>query len=179
MKFSTLLGVAVALGVSPATLWAADVDVQAGPAHVKVDTSRRGDADRHEANKPATTTHSDRQTPKGLLRASEMMNQAVYNRDEEQVGTITDVVLDTKSGDIKYVALSTGGFLGLGDELHAVPWKSLSCETRDGERYCVLDVDQDRLEKAEGFDQDNWPNMADKKWCDANDRQYGAAKSSR
>jgi hypothetical protein len=29
----------------------------------------------------------------------------------------------------------------------------------------VLDVDQSVLEKAPGFDKDNWPNFADRTWA--------------
>lgn len=114
----------------------------------------------------------DKTVPQGLVRASEMMNKEIYNAQDEQVGSVADVVLDTQSGKVKYVALSTGGFLGLGDSLHAVPWDAFEQKMHDGEHRCVLNVSKDQLKNAKGFDEDNWPNMANKQWQQQNDRQY-------
>ena len=115
MKYSTFLGVALALGITPTALWAGENSAATDnqPMH------QSQTAQSYEAQKVATGDRSqaydqdDQVTPKGLVRASEMMNKAVYNNEDEQVGSIYDVVLDTNSGKIKYVALSTGGFLGI------------------------------------------------------------------
>lgn len=155
MKYSNLLGIALAVGMLPSSLDAAEPNTTTRNSH---NTAHNND--------------NDRVTPAGLVRASELMNKAIYNRAEEQVGVVNDVVLDTNTGKIKYVALSTGGFLGLGDALHAVPWKAFKSEHQDGEKVCVLNVSNEQLEDAEGFDQDNWPNMADRNWSMKNDRQY-------
>ena len=180
MKYSTFLGVALALGVSPMALWAAEEPANSAANGHAYTQGADGTSQPYEARKANTDNQNayadDQVTPKGLLRASELMNKAVYNNAEEQVGTIYDVVLDTNSGNIKYVAISTGGFLGVGDALHAVPWKALKCETQDGERVAVLNVDSDTLSDAKGFDQENWPNMADRQWQQQNDRQYQSSR---
>lgn len=67
-----------------------------------------------------------------------------------------------RSGTIRYAVLASGGFLGLGDRLFAVPWKALK-QDRENDRF-MLDVDLERLKNAPGFDKDNWPNMADPTW---------------
>jgi len=47
-------------------------------------------------------------------------------------------MLDVSSGHIAYAVLSTGGFIGIGDMLFAVPWHAL---TLDPENHCfILDV---------------------------------------
>jgi hypothetical protein len=58
--------------------------------------------------------------------------------------------------------LASGGFLGMGDRLFAVPWKALK-QDKENKRF-MLDVDVERLKNAPGFDKDQWPNMADTTW---------------
>ncbi|TWU00643.1 PRC-barrel domain protein [Botrimarina colliarenosi] len=181
MKRSLYVATAIAFGLSTFTiqqLASADVNVQAGPAHVQVDTNR------NRANQNQVQTDNDRQQDSDydyaddatksdtILRASTVIGCTVYNSNNESLGSIDDVVLDAKTGKINYAAVSMGGFLGMGDDLYAVPWSALKCENRDGEHVCVLNVDKERLSKAEGFDQDNWPNMADRSWKMKNDQVY-------
>jgi hypothetical protein len=59
--------------------------------------------------------------------------------------------------------LSSGGFLGIGDKLFAVPWRALTLDTEN--KCFVLDVAKDRLEQAPGFEKDHWPTMADQSWA--------------
>ncbi len=68
-------------------------------------------------------------------------------------------MIDLDSGCIVYGVLSFGGFLGMGDKLFAIPWASLRV---DMEEECFrLDIDKETLEKAPGFDKDNWPASKD------------------
>jgi hypothetical protein len=50
----------------------------------------------------------------------------------------------------------------MGDKLFAIPWEALSI--RLFEHAFVLNVDKKVLERAPGFDKDNWPDMADPQW---------------
>ncbi|MGL4512252.1 MAG: PRC-barrel domain-containing protein [Lacipirellulaceae bacterium] len=150
---------------------AVEVNVQADPARVTVDSNRVPGAITQQpvdGEFADSATHSDT-----IVRASTIIGCTVYNGQNESIGSVDDVVVDTKSGVIRYAAVSMGGFLGMGDKLFAVPWKSLRCERRDGEHVCVLPVNKEQLNGAEGFDQDNWPNMADRDWQSKNDRLYG------
>ncbi|MFO8045774.1 MAG: PRC-barrel domain-containing protein [Halomonas sp.] len=97
-----------------------------------------------------------------LLSASTITGDDVYNMQDEELGRIQDVMLDIKDGNIRYVVLASGGFLGLGDRLFAVPWKALRHD-KINKRF-TLDVDVERLKNAPGFDKDQWPNMADATW---------------
>jgi sporulation protein YlmC with PRC-barrel domain len=53
-------------------------------------------------------------------RASKLMGAAVYNEQEEKVGTIDDFII-TPDRSVSYAILSVGGFLGLGGRLVAIP----------------------------------------------------------
>lgn len=93
------------------------------------------------------------------LSASTMIGDDVRNRTGEDLGTIEEIMLDVNSGRIAYAVLSFGGFLGLGDKLFAIPWQALTLDTE--EHVFVLDISQEALEDAPGFDEDNWPNTMD------------------
>jgi sporulation protein YlmC with PRC-barrel domain len=97
-----------------------------------------------------------------LLSASTITGDEVCNMQDEKLGKIQDVMLDMSEGKIRYAVLASGGFLGMGDRLFAVPWKALKQDTAN--KRFMLDVDVERLKKAPGFDKDEWPNMADAAW---------------
>ncbi|TWI62122.1 sporulation protein YlmC with PRC-barrel domain [Pseudoduganella lurida] len=93
-----------------------------------------------------------------LMGADTLMGEDVYNRQEEDLGDIKEIMLDMQSGQISYAVLSFGGILGMGNKLFAVPWQSLQLDTVN--KRFILDVPKEKLENAPGFDKDNWPDMA-------------------
>src|SRR5690606_23420545 len=50
-------------------------------------------------------------------------------------------------------------------------------ELRPGAEQVVLNVPRSRLERAEGFDKDNWPNMAKPQWSRELHEYYGVEPS--
>jgi sporulation protein YlmC with PRC-barrel domain len=92
-------------------------------------------------------------------KATDLRGKKVTNDKAEDLGRIEDIVTDANSGRIQYAVLSFGGILGLGDKYFAIPWPSL--ELSGDSKAFVLNVDKDRLQNAEGFPKDHWPNFAD------------------
>ena len=135
------------------------------------------------ANMPVTTTPSTRSEHRSTSysgmkdskawerthRASKIIGMDVVTGKGEKVGDVEDIVLDSK-GNVAYAVVSTGGFLGMGDRLHAVPWSSLYTNT--GKDSFVLEVDRERLRSAPGFNQSNWPDVNDPKWSNENRRYF-------
>jgi sporulation protein YlmC with PRC-barrel domain len=111
---------------------------------------------------------ADRQT----VRASEIIGTSVNNKNDEELGSIHDLVIDPVDGSVVYAAVSMGGFLGVGDKLFAVPWAAIECRKVDDKYVAVLDVDKRSLENARGFDETDWPDMARQEWRTDNDRPY-------
>ena len=106
-----------------------------------------------------------------IMAADTLEGDDVVNRQNEDLGKIKDIMIDVRSGKVAYAVLSSGGFMGLGDKLFAIPWSAL---TLDADRKCfVLDVDQERLKNAPGFDKDHWPSMADPTWASEVHSYYG------
>jgi sporulation protein YlmC with PRC-barrel domain len=69
---------------------------------------------------PATSASSTSASLQGDWRASKVVGLNVYNEQNENVGTINDLLMD-KSGSIKAAVISVGGFLGMGARLIALP----------------------------------------------------------
>lgn len=64
----------------------------------------------------------------GGLRASKLIGSAVYNDQNEKVGSVDDLIM--KDGNhIVMAVLSVGGFLGIGNKLVAVPFDQLHLDT--------------------------------------------------
>lgn len=97
-----------------------------------------------------------------VLSAESLEGNSVVNHAGEDLGTVTDFMIDLDSGRIAYAVLSFGGYFGLGDKLFAVPWGSLQADTVN-ERF-VMNVDKETLEDAPGFDKNDWPDMASREW---------------
>jgi sporulation protein YlmC with PRC-barrel domain len=107
-----------------------------------------------------------------LMTASTLEGDRVVNRQGEDLGEIDEIMLDVPRGRIAYAVMSSGGFLGMGDKLFAIPWSALILDTDN--KCFVLDVDKQRLENAPGFDKDNWPNTADADFDARVHSYYGA-----
>lgn len=97
-----------------------------------------------------------------VMAAATLDGNKVMSSDGEHVGKISDIMLDVRGGRIAYAVLSTGGFLGMGDTLHAIPWSALTLDTDD--KCFVIDAPAERIRNAPGFDKDHWPSMADMQW---------------
>ena len=106
-----------------------------------------------------------------VLSASTIIGGHVRNPKGESLGKVDDLMIDLGEGKIAYAVLSFGGFLGLGDKLFAIPWRALSL--RPEEKEFVLNVSRELLERAPGFDKNDWPDMTDPTWRAKVDRYYG------
>ncbi|MGE5450763.1 MAG: PRC-barrel domain-containing protein [Acidobacteriota bacterium] len=109
--------------------------------------------------RPTETLLGDKQGPgPRLMTANTLEGNPVLNRQGDTLGKISEIMLDVPRGRIAYAVMSSGGFLGMGDKLFALPWKALTLDTV---RKCfVMDADKARFENAPGFDKDHWPTDA-------------------
>ena len=87
-------------------------------ASAQTPTTTTDRANTASANTAMTLSDSSLQ---GNWRASKVVGLAVYNDNNDSVGTINDLLMD-KRGNIKAVVLGVGGFLGVGEHLVAVPF---------------------------------------------------------
>lgn len=94
-------------------------------------------------------------------RASRMMGTAVRDDAGTRLGSIEDVVIDDE-GQVAYAVIGAGGFLGMGEDLYAVPWTSL--RKNEGDDFFSLSMSQSELKQAYGFDRGNWPALGEARW---------------
>jgi sporulation protein YlmC with PRC-barrel domain len=59
------------------------------------------------------------------IRARKVIGTTVKNTNGERVGEVEDVVLDKLSDRIMFAIVGMGGFLGMGEKYHPLPWSSL------------------------------------------------------
>jgi len=69
---------------------------------------------------PATSAAVTNNSFHGDWRTSKVVGLNVYNEQNENVGSINDLLMD-KQGNIKAAVISVGGFLGMGARLIALP----------------------------------------------------------
>jgi sporulation protein YlmC with PRC-barrel domain len=96
-----------------------------------------------------------------LIAASKVNGTTVYNRQGEKLGSVHDVMIDKQSGNAQYAILSFGGFLGIGDSYHPLPWRSLTYDQAQG--GYIVNIDRDRLQGAPAYadsDTDRWMDPA-------------------
>ena len=107
-----------------------------------------------------------------LIPASKVNGTSVYNTAREKLGSVYDVMIDKVSGNAEYAVMSFGGFLGIGDKYHPLPWKMLKYDENEG--GYVVDIDKTRLEGAPAYAaDDNWA-WGDATWGRRIDDYYGA-----
>lgn len=112
------------------------------------------------------------------LRASELLKSELYTPAKEKLGGIADLAVDPKNGRITYAVVSTGGFLGMGDKLHAIPWEAIKFaantdgKVKKGDNLTV-DLNKDRLMKAPEFKNSEWARMSDRAWVSELYTYYG------
>ena len=64
------------------------------------------------------------QNDANLWRASQLSGVEIYNDRNEEIGEISEVLID-RDGSVKAVVISVGGFLGMGERNVAVPFERL------------------------------------------------------
>lgn len=79
----------------------------------------------------------------------------VYNNAGDKLGSIDDLVIDKRSGQVRYAVMEFGGFLGMGTDRYPLPWDMLKYDTtKDG---YVVPFDKDRLDGAPRYADDERP----------------------
>ena len=106
-----------------------------------------------------------------LMSAGSLTGDDVFNLNDEEIGSIKEIMLDMRTGRVSYAVLSFGGFLSMGEKLFAVPWQALKLDAVN--KRFILDIDKERLETAPGFSNDDWPDMADSAWALGIHNHYG------
>lgn len=93
------------------------------------------------------------------IRATTVNGTDVFDGDGTHIGHIDDIVLSKRTGSAVYAILSFGGFLGLGERHHPLPWQSLHYD--DGLAGYVVNVSREQLEGAPSYQRGSDPDWND------------------
>jgi sporulation protein YlmC with PRC-barrel domain len=80
------------------------------------------------------------------IRAKKVIGTSVKDPSGKKLGEIEDIVLDKQSNNIMFAVVSFGGFLGMAEKYHPLPWPSL--DYNDRENSYIVNVTEEQLRSA-------------------------------
>ena len=98
-----------------------------------------------------------------VIPAKRVNGTDVYSQRGEHLGEIDDVMIDKRSGEVVYAIMSFGGFLGIAEKYHPLPWQVLTYDT-DLSGY-VVNVNEAELKRAPYYSRDELSD-SDVTWRD-------------
>jgi hypothetical protein len=107
-----------------------------------------------------------------LIAADKVEGTPVRNRLGDDLGQIERIMIDKQSGKVAYAVMSFGGFLGMGESRHPLPWSVLTYDP-DLDGY-VVDLNTEQLKKAPTYASDQNVDWADQGWGRRVHDYYGA-----
>ena len=102
------------------------------------------------------------QETSSLIASDKVQGTNVYNTAGDNLGSIHDLMIDKLSGKVAYAIMSFGGFLGIGNQYHPLPWSVLKYDTAM-EGY-VVHLDKSQLERAPAYDVGTEPAWGDREY---------------
>src|SRR4051794_15123840 len=94
-----------------------------------------------------------------LIASDKVEGTAVYNRAGERLGTVHNFMVGKRSGKVAYAVMSFGGFLGIGESYHPLPWDVLTYDTQKG--GYVVNLSREQLEGAPRYAASEMPDWTD------------------
>ncbi len=94
-----------------------------------------------------------------LIAADKVQGASVYSTEGEKLGTIDSVLIDKYTGTVAFVFLSSGGFLGIGEDFYPLPWAELHYDMRQ-DAY-VIGMTQAQLQQAIDAKNAQAPSLVD------------------
>ncbi|WP_156256621.1 PRC-barrel domain-containing protein [Sandarakinorhabdus oryzae] len=123
------------------------------------------------SSNPTTVTPTPPTNSGSLISSERVTGTNVYNRDREKLGSVEALMIDKMSGQVRFAVMSFGGFLGMGEKYHQLPWNGLSYDL-DNKGY-VVNLTRDALNAAPMFTRDEIDSFDYGSNSDEIDSYYG------
>ena len=101
----------------------------------------------------------ERNETRNLIASDKVEGTAVYNPEGERLGTVSNFMVDKRSGKVDYAVLEFGGLFGLGSDHYPLPWEMLTYDTDKG--GYVVNVSKDQLKDAPRYRDTETPEYTD------------------
>ncbi len=109
----------------------------------------------------ADTNVPGQMTGKPLIESDRVEGTTVYDPRGNNIGSIKRLMIEKMSGKVAYAVMSFGGFLGIGEEEHTIPWSKLNYDTSLGGYR--TDITEEQLRGAPSFYRDRDYDWSDRR----------------
>ena len=109
------------------------------------------------------------QQSQSMISSGDVNGTDVFSTNGEKVGHIDHLMIDRQSGKVAFAVMNFGGFLGIGQDEHPIPWNALKYDTAQG--GYVTGITNAQLDGAPQRT-DAWSD--DRAWQERNFRYYQA-----
>lgn len=163
LAFYALVAPAITLGSGTVFAGQADSDNkdlgEQSMGHDAAPSQQGQDATKSSYNKNAQSDHKEGgmknrgyldSAPANGMQASNLIGADVKNSGNEEVGSISDLIID-QDGQVVGVVVGVGGFLGMGEKDVAIGWDDVRKSGTADEQELRIDVTREELEAASEF----------------------------
>ena len=84
------------------------------------------------------------------VSADDMMGRNVYGEGDEEIGEVTDVIVDPGTNDVRRIVIGIGGFLGIGQKTVAIDMEQVEIQPERG--IYVSGMTRESVEAMEEYD---------------------------
>jgi sporulation protein YlmC with PRC-barrel domain len=106
-----------------------------------------------------------------LVSTNKLDRYNIVNNMGEDLGQVQNFMLDMNSGEIAFVIVSFGGFMGISDKWFAIPWDAMTWSP-ESKRF-VLNMAKEMLTNAPGLDKRHWQEQVDTRWLAESAEYFG------
>lgn len=116
-----------------------------------------------ETTRVTTTTRAGESR---IILASDLLDMNAQTGNRERLGDVEDILI-THDGRIAFLVVSSGGMMGMGERLHAVPLQSVALgRINVDQQQIVFNISRDQLRDAPSFRSTEWQMVTtDPNWA--------------
>ncbi len=104
-------------------------------------------------------------------KLNQLIGMSVEDVNNQNIGKISNVVVDMPSGRLLYTVFSPASSLNLGNNLYAMPSDAFTLGS--DQKHLVTNIDRPKLAAAPHFEKSNWPNLTDPTFASQVYQYYG------
>lgn len=113
----------------------------------------------------------EKEETSNLISTQKVEGTSVYNGDGDQLGSVDSLMVNKLTGKVAYAVMSFGGFLGIGESYHPLPWGVLNYDT--GKDGYVVNLTKDQLKGAPTFGRNEEHRLTDRDYEQSVHKHYG------
>lgn len=139
----------------------AETEVTAAPADDATETDDMAAAETDTMETGAVDPNTLEGVDMGAISADDLIGTTVYGANDENVGSVGDVIL-TQDGDVDAIIVDVGGFLGMGAKEVAIGMDNLEfMHDADGNMYVYTQFTEEQLEAQPEYDEATFAEQRD------------------